>query len=220
MVYQVRLLKGIFEPYRSRYQLQNAEGVTRLGSKLLLLYFLSLLVYAVGGYFGIGSESFSKQITTMSVDEFEAGKLLIMGGNMLAGLLYPSLYILLSSLYFWIVADVPYIKVVIVQMILFCLQILEKVLLIPFFILLDIGNDANPFSFGVISQHFLRNDYFIHVFSEITIFQFLIIFLQFYYIRGLSDRNKYLIFLMIGLFYLATWFAKAFLAYIHVGVFV
>ncbi|MFJ7756418.1 hypothetical protein ACQKGI_23925 [Peribacillus muralis] len=220
MVYQVRLLKGIFEPYRSRYQLQNAEGVTRLGSKLLLLYFLSLLVYSAGGYFGIGSESFSKQITTMSVNEFEAGKLLIMGGNMLAGLLYPSLYILLSSLYFWIAADVPYIKVVIVQMILFCLQILEKVLLIPFFILLDIGNDGNPFSFGVISQHFLRNDYFIHVFSEITIFQFLIIFLQFYYIRGLSDRNKYLIFLMIGLFYLATWFAKAFLAYIHVGVFV
>lgn len=220
MVYQVRLLKGIFEPDRSRYQLQNAEAVTRLGSKLLLLYFLSLIVFAIGGYFGIGSETFSKQITTMSMNEFEAGKLLIMGGNLIAGLLYPSLYIFLASLYFWIIGEVPYIKVVIVQMILFCLQLLEKVLLIPMFILLHVGNDGNPFSLGVISQHFLSNDYFIHVFSEITIFQLLIISLQYFYIKGFSERNHYLIFLLVALFYWVTWFAKAFLAYIHVGVFV
>ncbi|WP_057915621.1 hypothetical protein [Peribacillus muralis] len=220
MVYQVRLLKGIFEPYRCRYQLQNAEAVTRFGSKLLLLYFLSLIVFTVAGYFGIGSESFSKHISTMSVTEFETGKLLIMGGNMIVGLIYPSLYIFLASLYFWIVADIPYLKLVVVQMTLFCLLLLEKVLLIPLFILLDIGNDGNPFSFGVISQHFLSSDYFIHVFSEISIFQFFIIFLQYFYLKGFSERNKYFIFLMIGLFYLATWFVKAFLAYIHVGVFV
>ncbi|WP_285769488.1 hypothetical protein [Peribacillus sp. SI8-4] len=220
MIYQVRLLKGIFEPYRSRYQLQNAEAVTRLGSKLLVLYFLSLIVFAVGGYFGIGSESFSKQITAMNANEFEMGKLLIMGGNMVSGLLYPTLYIFLASLYFWIFAEVPYIKVVILQMILFCLQLLEKVLLMPLLILLDIGNDGNPFSFGVISQHFLSNDYFIHVFSEFTIFQILIIFLQYFYLKEFSERNNHLIFILVALFYVATWFVKAFLAYIHVGVFV
>ena len=33
MVYQVGLLKGILQPYRSRYQLQNAEAVTKFGSR-------------------------------------------------------------------------------------------------------------------------------------------------------------------------------------------
>jgi hypothetical protein len=119
MVYQVRLLKGILEPYRSRYQLQNAEAVTKLGLKLLFLYFLSLIVFAIGGYFGIGSESFSKEITTMSANEFEAAKLLILSGNIITGILAPSIYIFLAALFFWIVTDIPYIKLVIVQMILF-----------------------------------------------------------------------------------------------------
>ncbi|KRF58921.1 hypothetical protein P4534_08075 [Peribacillus butanolivorans] len=220
MVYQVRLLKGILEPHRSRYQLQNAEAVTRLGWKLLLLYFLSFIVFAVEGYFGVGSESFSKEITKMDASEFEMGKLLIIGGNIIAGLFYPTIYLFLSSLFFWIVIDIPYIKLVIVQMIIFGLQLLEKVFLIPILVLMDIGNDANPFSLGVISQYFLRSDYFIHFFSEITIFQFLIIALQYFYLKEFSERNNYLVLLMIVLFYLATWFVKAFLAYIQVGVFV
>ncbi|MGG3495437.1 hypothetical protein ABES08_06380 [Peribacillus simplex] len=220
MVYQVRLLKGILEPHRSRYQLQNAEAVTRLGWKLLFLYFLSIIVFAIGGYFGIGSESFSKEITKMSVNEFEAGKFLILSGNIIASLIYPSIYIFLAALFFWIVTDIPYIKLVIVQMIIFGLQLLEKALLIPLFVLMDIGNDSNLFSLGVIGQYFLRSDYFIHFFSEITIFQFLIIALQYFYFKEFSQRNNYLVLVMIVLFYLATWFVKAFLAYIQVGVFV
>ncbi|MGE7604876.1 hypothetical protein ACQKL5_20780 [Peribacillus sp. NPDC097675] len=220
MIYQVRLLKGIFEPKRSRYQLQNAEAVTRIGWKLLLLYFLSILVFAVGGYFGIGSESFSKNITEMDAEEFETGKLLVLIGNMVAGIFYPTIYVFLSSLFFWVVADIPYIKTVIVQMILFSLHMLEKILLIPLFVLMDIGNDANPFSLGVVSQYFIRSDYFIHFFSEVTIFQILIISLQYYYLKIYTERSKAFVFSMIILFYIALWFAKAFLAYLQVGVFV
>ncbi|MBR8644143.1 hypothetical protein KEH51_04065 [[Brevibacterium] frigoritolerans] len=105
-------------------------------------------------------------------------------------------------------------------MILFGLQLVEKTLLIPLFVLMDIGSDANPFSLGIISQYFLRSDYFIHFFSEITIFQFLIIALQYFYLKEFTERNNYLVLLMIVLFYLATWFVKAFLGYIQVGVFV
>lgn len=220
MIYQVRLLKGIFEPQRSRYQLQNAEAVTRIGWKLLLLYILSVLVFAVSGYFGIGSESFSGNVTKMGADEFETGKLLVVSGNILAGVFFPSIYVFLSSLFFWIVCDISYIKTVIVQMILFSLQLLEKVLLIPIFVLMDIGHDANPFSLGVISQYFIRNDYFIHFFSEITIFQILIISLQYYYLKVYSERSKLFVLSMIILFYMASFFVKAFLAYLQVGVFV
>jgi hypothetical protein len=220
MVYQVRLLKGIFEPQRSRYQLQNAEAVSRFGWKLVLLYFLSVIVFSVAGYFGIGSESFSKEITRLNGSEYEVGKLLIVSGNMIAGIFYSSIYIFLSSLFFWVVADIPYKKIVIVQMVVFCLQLLEKVLLIPIFVLFDINYDANPFSLGVISQYFFRNDYFIHFFSEVTIFQILIIALQYYYLKIFTERSKSFVLSMIILFYIASWFVKAFLAYIQVGVFV
>jgi hypothetical protein len=156
----------------------------------------------------------------MSANEFEAVKLLILSGNIITGIIDPSIYIFLAALFFWIVTDIPYIKLVIIQMILFGLQLVEKILLIPLFVLMDLGSDANPFSLGIISQYFLRSDYFIHFFSEITIFQFLFIALQYFYLKEFTERNNYLVLLMIVLFYLATWFVKAFLGYIQVGVFV
>lgn len=218
MVYQVRLLKGIFEPQRSRYQLQNAEAVTRIGWKLLLLYIMSLIVFTAGSYFGIGTDSYSKQITNMSPAEFEAGRLLVVVGNMIAGIMFPTLYLFLASLFFWMVGDISYIKTLIVQMILLVVALMEKVLLIPIFVMMDIGYDANPFSLGVISQYFLRNEYFIHFFSEVTIFQILIMAMQYYYLKTFTERSKSFVLIMIILFYIATWFVKAFLAYLQVGV--
>lgn len=220
MVYQVRLLKGIFEPQRSRYQLQNAEAVTRLGWKMLLLYVLSLIVFTVSAYFGVGTESYSKQITGMNPAEFEAGKSLVVVGNIIAGLMYPTIYLFLASLFFWLVGDIPYTKILIVQMVLLVLSLIEKVLLIPIFVMMDIGNDANPFSLGVISQYLMRNEYFIHFFSEVTIFQILIMALQYYYLKTFTERSKSFVLIMIILFYIASWFVKAFLAYIQVGVFI
>ncbi|MBR8644142.1 hypothetical protein KEH51_04060 [[Brevibacterium] frigoritolerans] len=61
MVYQVGLLKGILQPYRSRYQLQNAEAVTKLGLKLIFIYFLSLIVFAVGDIWGLVQNHFPKK---------------------------------------------------------------------------------------------------------------------------------------------------------------
>lgn len=219
MTYQVQILKGLFQPRTNRYQLEQAEGITGFGTKLLLVYLCSFVIFLLEAYYGIGSESMSKEITKLGESEYEAGKLLVIAGKLLAGLLYPTFYVVLAAVVFWVILDIPFKKVAVVQMIAFALHLLEKVVYIPFLLQMDLNQSANPFSLGVISQSILSNEYFIHFFGEISLFQMAIIGIVYYYLRELTEKNKYIPLIMICVFYLASWFVAAFLAYIDVRVF-
>lgn len=220
MIYQVRLLKGLFTLEKSRYTLQNAEAVTHIGRNIVLLYVASLLLFCLYGFLGIGSESFSENLAELSNSEFEMGKMLILAGNAVAGLLYPTVYLFLIALFVWALTDIAYLKILIVQMIVFIVQLLEKLLVLPFFVYLDINHDANPFSLGVISQYLVSSEYIIHLFSEITIFQVLVIAIQYYYLKKMTERNTYTLLAVITLSYIAMWLVNALLAYVKVSVFV
>ena len=192
MTYQVQILKGLFQPRTNRYQLEQAEGITRFGTKLLVLYLFSAIIFLLGAYYGIGSESMSKEITKLGESEYEAGKLLVIAGKLLAGLLYPTFYIVLAAVVFWVVLDIPFKKVAVVQMIAFALHLLEKVVYIPVPLQMDLNQSTNPFSLGVISQYILSNEYFIRFFGEISLFQMVIIGIIYYFYESLLRKiNTY-----------------------------
>lgn len=219
MIYQARLVKGLFSPERTRYHLHKAESVTQIRRKIVLLYVISILILGLYGFLGIGSESFSKELMKLSASEFEMGKMFVLAGNLVAGIVYPSVYLFLVSLFIWALTDIEYVKILIVQMIVFPLQLLEKVLVVPFFMFLHIDQDASPFSLGVISQYLISNEYIIHFFSQVTLFQVLVIALQYFYLKNLTERNKYILSIII-LSYSILWLLNALLAYIKVSVFV
>ena len=220
MNYQVKLVKGLLAPERNRYYLHEAEGVTQLKGKLIMLYVVSILIFGFYGFLGIGSESFSKELLNLGTSEFEMGKVLILVGNLVAGIVYPTVYLFLIALFLWVLTDIEYLKLLIVQMIVFTLQLVEKILLVPFFVFLQLNYDSNPVSLGVISQYFTSNEYVIHFFSEVTLFQVLIIAVQYYYLKKFTERNKYMVLSAIILSYFILWLVNALLAYIKVGVFV
>ncbi len=220
MIYQVKLVKGLLSPGRNRYHLHEAEAVTHFKGKIVLLYLLSILIYGFYGFLGIGSESFSKELLNLGTSEIAMGKVLILAGNLVAGLVYPTVYLFLIALFLWVVTDIEFVKLLIVQMIVFILQLLEKVLIMPFLVFMQLSHDSNPFSLGVISQYLTSNEYVIHFLGEMTIFQVLIIAVQYYYLKKFTERNKYMVLLAVILSYLILWLINALLAYIKVGVFV
>ncbi|OIK10900.1 hypothetical protein [Bacillus sp. MUM 13] len=218
MIYQMHFVKGLLHPALSRYQLKEAEAVTRFGPSLFMLYAVSLLVYGVGAYYGLGSESISKELTKLTPGEYEAAKMLFLYGKLAAGVVFPSLFFFAASLIYWMFLDIPYIKIVMVQMIVFSLYLLEKLLLVPISIYLNVNQDANPFSFGVISQHFTSNEYLIHLFGNITLFQLSMLALTCYYLKFLSEKSRFIVWLSVALVFIITWTAGAFLAYLDVSV--
>jgi hypothetical protein len=216
----MKVLKGLFQPGTTLYQLQRAEAITGVIPKLLLLYLVALISFAVSTFFGIGAETYSGSITDQTKAEFEAGKLLLFGGKLASSVLYTTLFIWLGALFFWIMLEISYIKAVIVQMFVFTVHLFEQAITVPILVFFDLNQVSNPFSFGVISQYLFKNEFWQHFFGGITLFHFLAISVLFYYLKNLSERNKYGTVTVIVLFYLILWMLSALLSYVEVPVIV
>lgn len=220
MTYEMKVLSGLFRPGTSLYQLQRAEAMTGVIPKLLLLYLVALISFAVSTYFGIGAETYSVTITDQTKAEFEAGKLLLFGGKLASSVLYTTLFIWLGALFFWIMLEISYIKAVIIQMFVFTVHLFEQAITVPILVFFDLNQVSNPFSFGVISQYLFKNEFWQHFFGAITLFHFLAISVHFYYLKNLSDKNKYGTLTVIVLFYLMIWMLTALMAYVEIPVIV
>lgn len=218
MIYQTQLFKGLFKPQISLYQLQKAEAVKKVVPKLLFLYLISLTIFAISTYFGIGTETYSGNIQNSS-EKYESGKLLLLAGRLVASLIYPTLFIWFAALFFWLALDIPYFKIVIVQMFTLTLLLVGQLITLPVLVLLDLNHVSNPFSFGVVSQYVIDHEYWTSFFGSITLFHFVAILVQYNYFRFLSEKNRFVIMIFIILFYLLLWFFEGLLAFIKISVF-
>ncbi|MGN1401936.1 MAG: hypothetical protein ACI4XL_10575 [Bacillus sp. (in: firmicutes)] len=219
MNFRVQPVKGIFRPSIYHYQLGAAEAVPNFKRYIGLLFFLSVCVYALSAGLGIGSGSISKELTSLSISEFEARKQLFLIGRILLGLFSAAFFLFAVSLYFWAFIEVDYRKIVVVQMSVFCLYLLEKIVEIPLFLLLDVTGISNPLSFGVIAQYLTDYKLVIEIVSNITIFQIAMISITCYYLFRLTSISKVKGILMVFIFYLFTWVIAGLFAMIKIDLF-
>ncbi|PMC37295.1 hypothetical protein CJ195_11060 [Bacillus sp. UMB0899] len=220
MIYETSIIKGIFRPQVNLYQLLNAETTGGIGWRIVVLYLFSLFIFAAGAYFGIGTETYSGAITDFSREEFEVGKLFLLLGKLVSSLLYTTLLLWFPASVYWIVLDVSYKKALIVQMVVFSIHLVEKAITYPVLVIFNLNQASNPFSLGVIAQQLINHEYWVHFFSSITLFQLVTITFLHFYLSRLTEKNRYLTFFTILLFYLLSWLLHAFMAYIEVPVLV
>ncbi|WP_050613758.1 hypothetical protein [Bacillus testis] len=219
MTFRIQPLKGFFRPGTYGYQLQEAEAASGYKRNIILLFLISVCLYAISAVFGIGTESISKELTALNAGEFEVRKQLFFAGRLLLGLLIPAVYLFVSALYFWTFVNIPYQKLVIIQMTAFCLFLLEKLINIPMFVLMHIDAASNPFSLGIIAQYITHKELIIAFFSEITIFQIGMIGVICYYVLRLTDRSKKEVIPFIVAFFVVCWILSSMFSYIKIGVF-
>ncbi|KKI93170.1 hypothetical protein WQ54_04755 [Bacillus sp. SA1-12] len=220
MLYQMKLFKGLFQPGTSLYQLQKAEALSGLAPRLLSVYLLSLLFFAISTYYGIGTESYSGAITDSTIAEYEAGKLLLLGGELASSLLYTTLFIWFIAFIFWLMLDISYMKAVIVQMFVFVIHLVGQAITIPVLVFFDLNQLSNPLSFGVIGQYIIDHDFWQHVFGAITLFDLLAISYLYYYLKNLTEKNKYGTLILIVFVYVFIWIITAFMSFLEIPVLV
>ena len=189
-MYDVRLFRGIKEPSLTAEQLVKAEKITGFWKKGLLLLGAVVLIAMLNAYAGIGHEPLSKQLNQLSSTEYEGAKLLFAAGQILWSLLCALFILTIPSLVFWAVTDIGWKKFIIVQFFVLSILLMEEILLIPVMILFGLGEISNPFSFGIIGQ-LLTSKRFIHEFlAGISIFKLWGVYVQYKYIRGMTERSK------------------------------
>lgn len=219
MIFKLQPLKGIVKPKEYRIQLQDVEEYKHYRLIISLLFLLSVCVYVMSGIFGIGTESLSKELSNVSNQAFEARKQLFLIGRLLQGILIPCVFLFGSALYYFAFLNGDFRKLMIVQINVFGIFLIEKIIQIPLFLLLNIDSASNIFSLGIIAQYMTDNQVIIHFLSEITLFRIAMIGYSYYYLSGIVETSKKTIIITISALFIVFWIFASFMSYIKIGFF-
>ena len=219
MILQIKPLKGIIKPHDYIYKLKRAEGYKYYLLQLSILIAVSLILYAITAFYGIGTESLSKELMGVNNAAWMARSQLFLIGSLLAGAVIACVFLLLSSIYYWSFLHTDFRKIVIVQMSIFILFLAEKALQIPLYLLLDIGKTSNILSLGIIAQYVTDSQIIIHLLSQVTLLRIGMIAFSYYYLKELSDISRRSLLMVIAFLFAFYWIGAGLLSYIKIGVF-
>lgn len=189
-MFDVRLFRGLREPYKTAQLLGKAEKISGFWKRLILLLVITFILASIQSIFGIGNDILSKELNNLSNTGFEATKSLFAIGQIIRVLIEALLIITIPSLFFWAVSEREWEKFMVVQQYVLVLFLLEKLLLLPFAVFLGLTADiSNPFSLGIIGQYFTNNEFFLLCLAQISIFKVWAVVLQFKYIKELIEST-------------------------------
>lgn len=212
MVYQSRIFH-LFKPATTFYQLQKAETIYSLKWRILLLFFLSTVIFAVQGYYGIGSSSISTTLTLDPKNIYEWHKALFIIGKLLSGIAYASCILFVPALLFNMMTEVSFYKLVVLQVFVLFILLIEQITYIPLLLLLHLDWYSSPLSFGIIGQYITKIPFLIALFGCISIFKIWGMYIQFTGLRVLSEMKRLPLFAIVFIINLLFWGISALLTY-------
>lgn len=212
---RVEVLRGLFNyPYYT-YKLKDTEHVPGVWKNATLLILLSGLVFGLSAYFGIGSEYLSKKLTSISREEYEMHKLLFMAGQTILGLVFGAIMIFLPALFFWTLSDLELRKLLTIQFFVLPILLFEKLIWIPLALSLGLTQVSSPFALGTIAQYLTGNDFIIYFFATISMFKVWTIFIEYKYLKLLTEKNPKVVMLMVVGINLIIWVFSALVSFIQ-----
>ncbi|KAB2336774.1 hypothetical protein F7731_10505 [Cytobacillus depressus] len=216
MFYKLRLVKGIVYPSYLNYQLSQAEKIQGLWKRIILLICSSGFLALLTAFFGIGNEILSKDLLTLPSSDFESIKLLFAFGKTLWGLLFAVFMLFLPALFFWTVTEIPYTKLLSTQTFILFILLIGKAVHLLFALLLGIDLFSSPLSLGVIIQYVTNNELLITLFGSISVFHIWAIYLQYTYIKKMTEKEPRVIFSLVMVAYLFLLIISTLLHYTNI----
>jgi hypothetical protein len=212
---EIKLLKGLVEPPIFFSQLKETELLKGYKRRILSLFFLTVLIYGLSAYFGMGIFPLSPDLLSLSPAEFELHKFYFIIGRVVLGLLYAAFIIFFPSLLFWTFTDVPYKKLTIVQGCTLIILLLEKFSYLPFLLYFSLDWYSSPLSLGVIGQMLTEKEWIIYFLGCISFFKIAVILIQYIGLRWLTAQKPLILLTIIIFVNLLFWGVTTLLASIN-----
>jgi hypothetical protein len=211
----IEVFRGLFNYNYYTYKLRDAERFPGVWKKTILFILLSGMIFGFSAYFGIESEYLSKKLTSISRAEYEMNKLLFLSGQILQGLVFGAIMLFLPALFFWTVTDLEFKRLLSIQLFVIPILLLEKALFVPMALYLGLTKVSSPFSLGVIAQYLTGNDFIIHFLAYISIFKIWAIFIEFKYLKAMTDKNPKIVLLLVIAIHLIIWLFAALISFVR-----
>jgi hypothetical protein len=169
----IQTFRGFFQSksYIHKVTVQEKILVKPIIIKLSLLVLLNIVLSISLGMFGYGSEGISRQITQQSNGYIESLQFFHATGLVLKGIFYPILYLLLAvTLSFFFFKDIRVGVLVHIHLYFLVFMVLNQAVQLALFYFWGLPAISSPFSLGIVSQIFVDQPFFNHLFSDINLF--------------------------------------------------
>ncbi|MBN6206655.1 hypothetical protein JYK21_09320 [Ralstonia pickettii] len=205
MVYRIQLFKFLTAVGDHIFRIKRAEKISNLWKTSILLMLASAVIYGWMAYLGIGSNLLSMDAPLLAAGEYEVNKLGFLTGRVVYGILFAAAVLFIPSGLFYLLTEIPYQKLVIMQQVTLVVLLLERLIWVPLIVLAGLDWYASPLSLGVIFSYFIENEWFMYFFGAITLFQAWIIWFVYRFLHALSDVRGRTILLVVLLLHILGW---------------
>jgi hypothetical protein len=189
MVYKSNPLKEIFHPKVAFAQLREAERVKNVTIVVLLLLFFNVVLSLLRAYFGIGTEELTKHLDRYTGEQFAFLQLLFAFGHALGGLCVPLLFLFISSIIFYLLFDIDFVKLLTIQLPILLIFLLEDLVLFPFQLFFGVKNLFSPFSLGVWGPYITKHAFIWALLRTVSVFSIWAISIQIIALRSLTEKS-------------------------------
>lgn len=215
-MYQVKLWKGVFKTRNVLYELEQAETIRGLSSRIIILLVISVILSAVTSCLGIGSEDLSHRLADWTANELAARKVFFVLGSVFWGILFVLLVLVVPSLLFWGLMEVDFRKALVLQLFVLTILIGERVILLPFEFLYGLKWYYSPFALGTAIRYLTDHSILIRFFGSISLFQIWTLVLQYRFLKRMTDHKPLYIAAVIAGLSIVFWAFTAFFTSIHI----
>jgi hypothetical protein len=212
---RIEVFRGLFNYNYYTYTLRDTERFSGVWKKTILFILLSGLIFGLSAYFGVDSEYLSKKLTSIPRAEYEMNKALFLAGQIIQGLFFGAIMLFLPALFFWTVTDLEFKRLLTIQLFVMPIFLLEKLLIVPMALYLGLTKISSPFSLGVIAQYITGNDFIIHFLAYISIFKIWAIFIEYKYLKAMTEKNPKIVLLLVIGIHLVIWLFAALFSFIR-----
>ncbi|MBT2678690.1 hypothetical protein J7E38_06715 [Bacillus sp. ISL-35] len=212
---RIEVIRGLFNYNYYTYKLRDTERFPGIWKKTILFILLSGLIFGFSAYFGVDSEYLSKKLTSIPRAEYEMNKALFLAGQIIQGLFFGAIMLFLPALFFWTLTDLEFKRLLTIQLFVMPILLLEKLLIVPMAIYLGLTKISSPFSLGVIAQYITGNDFIIQFLAYISIFKIWAIFIEYKYLKAMTDKNPKIILLLVIVIHLVIWLFAALISFVR-----
>lgn len=205
MIYRNKLFDLFTSMEAELSKIKQAEKIKSQWKTNLLLVVALLTVYVWMASLGMGTNLIAQDVTVVTPENYESSKLWFIVGRMGFALIFAIFVLFVPSLYFHLLLDVPYRKLIIMQQVVLVVLLIERIIWIPLFTYMGLDWYVSPLSLGIISLYATDIEWLGYLFGAITLFQVWLIWFQVNYLSKISDMKKGVIWLNIILLHVLGW---------------
>lgn len=190
MMYRIHLFKLFFSMDNHFHRIRKAETLKNVWKWCIVLCIASILLYGWMAYLGIGSDIISGKQAGMTISTYEGSKFGFLLGRLLYAVLLSIIILFLSAVLFYVVTDIPFQKLLIMQQVVLLVMLVERLLWIPFMVYLGLDWYVSPLSLGIVASYVTTYKWFIYFFGAISLVQVWVIGFQIKYLSFMGSVQK------------------------------